>query len=660
MWYRSALRLGAAGLCAASAWWALQACAVDQSGDPALLTVKVDTAAKHFDSIYVILKDAQGSDTLWRDSLKDPSQLAHLPTKGYHGQEAVILVQGWKGGAIVYEEKRTFDPAKSALAPRDTLKDLSAAITAFAWSAREILLPFGDSSHYATLGVLPAKADARAAIRLSDSTLFAVRDSGTSAQGGRRYRILARKSGIGWIIATSLARPDLIDSISVRISVGTNTVPQPMSRTNKWTRNVTPTWTWTRGGTGGIGFYNVRLDSDSLAGEIVGDTEWTAKTALPDGPHTLYVREEDGDGQFSPPIGIALIVDTQAPAAPKVSNASLSATYDPHPAWSWIRQGDGAGHFRVKLDDSDLSVGATPVDSLRFTAKDSLPVGAHTLRVQEQDSAGNWSLSGSATVTVVLPDRTPPGKPLPVGPQGILIPTHEKLTWRSGGPDGSGVYRYLIDKSDFAKDSPTETNDSVLALPPNLDTGLAKHTLRVQERDSVGNWSEAAEFGFTAYHFTFIRSKIDTELVLTVAPDSVHLRLSRRVKTPKNDSEAALQRLQLWYRTKDSRVSDAEQWRSQFVRRDLKQNGFGQLITLAGFTGVNIDSTKLWKMERLPFVGGTPPEEYLIKALGTDLRLNVQGDTWTEASPIILWEQGHFDPNELWKFQTYLDKWFID
>jgi hypothetical protein len=279
-----------AGAAAAGAIaWALQACAVDHSGEPALLTVNVDSGATRFGKLVVILVDSLGPDTLWSDSLKDASLLAHLSTERYRGGKATLVIEGYKAGAKVYEEKREFDGARPAATRRDTVQDAATPISAFRWSQREMFLPFGDSTQWDTLRILPAKADHRVSITIGNPSLLALRDSSAVA-GGTRFRLAALASGQTWIRAVSIAEPTLMDSVSVQISNGTVTIPVPQNLTARWQNTSLPRWTWKPGGIGGSTFYNVRLDDDALAGETVGDTAWVAKTPLADGPHTLYVR----------------------------------------------------------------------------------------------------------------------------------------------------------------------------------------------------------------------------------------------------------------------------------------------------------------------------------------------------------------------------------
>ena len=87
------------------------------------------------------------------------------------------------------------------------------------------------------------------------------------------------------------------------------------------------------------------------------------------------------------------------PGPPVVSGSS--STYDTTPTWTWTSAGDtGIGSFRYKLDNSNVGSGATETTATQFTPSSSLSYGSHTLYVQECNALGEWSDSGSKTITV--------------------------------------------------------------------------------------------------------------------------------------------------------------------------------------------------------------------------------------------------------------------
>lgn len=653
---RPALPAFAAFLSALCVGASLQACGnADHSGDPALLTVSVDSTATRFSRLIVILRDSLGGDTLWNGALSDPSLLRHLPTQNYHGGPATVSLEGFMGTQKVFAEDRRFDPASRA-APRDTLVDLAAPLTRFAFDTSKVLLAFGQTRPL-QLSILPAKADGRADLSLSDSEALSVSDSGRDAKGSRHYLLTARKAGTFSLIANS--HFGLADTVTVQISRGTQTLLAPINRSPQWSVSSRPTWSWMSGGPGGFGFFSVHIDQDSLDTEnLVNDTSYTSPAALPDGPHTLYVWERDAEGRFSPPTGMVIRVDTEVPHAPAVSPAGLAATDSAHPTWKWSPQGGGMGRYRVALDSAAFSDTSAQLDSSRYRSMDSLGPGEHVLRVEERDEAGNWSPAGLAVITVIAPDDIPPAMPRP-RTQGTTPVWREALAWESGGGDGAGFYRYLIDKSDFAKDQPAEIHDSMLVPPADLDTSLAQHTLRVEERDAIGNWSEPAVFHFQAKHFARLLSLADSSFALAVDAAGTHARMARLINAPADDSAKALQKLQLWQILPQDSIPGGRLFTNPFLHVDLQAADADQLLRVVPSVGASFDSARVWIPSQAPFVGGNPPPWYYLKTPGSGIVVEAAGETVSDTSALFLKPEIAIEPRQLWLIQPITTVWWL-
>lgn len=172
------------------------------------------------------------------------------------------------------------------------------------------------------------------------------------------------------------------------------------TNTSAETTDSTPTWTWTHGTTPGNGTYRYQLDNSYVGYGAPETTEgsYTPGSAL-SGTHTLYFQERDAAGNWSETGSFAITIDNTPPNAPVVSGTT--PTDDMTPTWSWVASGGGNGTFRYKLDDSDLSAGATETTGLSYTPAEDLSSGIHTLYVQEMDSVGNWSASGSRAITAL-------------------------------------------------------------------------------------------------------------------------------------------------------------------------------------------------------------------------------------------------------------------
>lgn len=160
-------------------------------------------------------------------------------------------------------------------------------------------------------------------------------------------------------------------------------------------------------------------------------TDWQVDTSLlAQGRNYVNVRATDLGGlttTLNAPFYIEW--DSVAPPAPVVS--SSTPTNDTTPTWTWVSGGaDGNGNYRYKLDDADLTSGATTTALLTYTSG-VLAEGTHTLYVQERDNVGNWSPSGSYAVVV---DTTSPdvvltysANPAPAGAMTITATFTEAL-----------------------------------------------------------------------------------------------------------------------------------------------------------------------------------------------------------------------------------------
>lgn len=109
-----------------------------------------------------------------------------------------------------------------------------------------------------------------------------------------------------------------------------------------------------------------------------------------------------GNTNEASPSAVSVTYDTTPPNAPTVTGTT--PTNNPTPTWSWTSGGGGGnGTYRYKLDNADLTSGATETTSLSYTPASALGDGTYTLYVQERDAAGNWSSNGSFAITVDAP-----------------------------------------------------------------------------------------------------------------------------------------------------------------------------------------------------------------------------------------------------------------
>ncbi len=206
---------------------------------------------------------------------------------------------------------------------------------------------------------------------------------------------------------------------------------------------------------------------------------------LMDGQNTVRVDTTTPTGLTGADT-VFVTMDTVAPAAPVVHGAS--PTNNLTPTWSWTSDSAGAGWFRYELNSDTLSAACAETAVTSFTPVGALDEGTHTLYVWERDHAGNWSSPGSKEIVI---DVSAPGAPQVRGisPTNRTQPT---WTWSSGG--GVAVFRIQLDNPDFGQNT-AETSDT--SFVPELPLAEGAHTLYVQERDSIGNWSSSGAFAIT-------------------------------------------------------------------------------------------------------------------------------------------------------------------
>jgi len=143
---------------------------------------------------------------------------------------------------------------------------------------------------------------------------------------------------------------------------------------------------------------NITTSLGSFADSNCLDGTWSLNPKVMSlGINTFTITAYDASGNFTTAT-IHITFDDIPPTAPTVS--ATSPTANTTPTWSWVAGGGGNGNFRYKLDDADLTSGATATTSLSYTPGTPIAIGVHTLYVQERDDAGNWSTSGTKAVTI--------------------------------------------------------------------------------------------------------------------------------------------------------------------------------------------------------------------------------------------------------------------
>lgn len=314
-------------------------------------------------------------------------------------------------------------------------------------------------------------ADLRTGATTTSSSTFIVPAGSELSEGPHTLYVQQADSAGNWSASgNAQIIVDLTPPLAPRVSA-------PPSPTN----DRTPTWTFAARG-GGNGTYRYKLNDRNLSS---GATEtatpsFTPTQDLAAGLQTLYVQERDSAGNWSTSDSASVTIDLSTPGAPSVNLVGSSPTNNQTPGWSWRSVPGGTGFFRYKFNDPNLNSGATETRDTLYTHATSLPEGTYSLFVQERNSAGTWSNSGSRQVRI---DLTKPSAPTVSLIQSS--PTNERRpTWNwTKSESGVGNFRYSLNNAAYRDTVATSFRPS-----QNLTDG--NHSLRIQERDSAGNWSD--------------------------------------------------------------------------------------------------------------------------------------------------------------------------
>jgi hypothetical protein len=234
----------------------------------------------------------------------------------------------------------------------------------------------------------------------------------------------------------------------------------------------------TSGGGTGVFRYQVDAMEDDGWSQMPG-TLFRSSGNLPEGLHAFHFQERQANGSWGPSITTAAMVDRTPP--------SVSAGDDTISGNEVNLQGHAtdslSGVERVEWSQTagPATASLRSPDSLACWCQ--LPVdGAYEFRLRAWDRAGNFA---DDFVNVGC-DLTPPPAPLVSGPansaDGLVT-----WTWTSGGGGGGGFRIRLTSSGTDSGWLPVSGTAYFRTVP----LGLGAHTLAVQERDAVGNWSVA-------------------------------------------------------------------------------------------------------------------------------------------------------------------------
>jgi hypothetical protein len=209
---------------------------------------------------------------------------------------------------------------------------------------------------------------------------------------------------------------------------------------------------------------------ENMATLTLGGTLTTGPYSITAGPNVRGLGTVPIAGSSSIPYSI----DITPPNAPTVSGPGCTNVR--RPTWTWNAAPD-AVIFRTSTDNG---LTWTQTTQTSYTPSTDLADGNYTLLVQAADECGNWSASGSWTITI---KTTLPAAPTMHCPSCTNV---KRPTWTWDPVTGATKYRYST------TNGPTWTETTQTSYTPTSDLPDASYTLYVQAGDNCGNWSLSA------------------------------------------------------------------------------------------------------------------------------------------------------------------------
>ena len=270
------------------------------------------------------------------------------------------------------------------------------------------------------------------------------------------------------------------------------------------TSDTTPTWSWSSGG-GGNGTYRYKLDNSNLSSGATqtASTSYTPGSALSEGPHTLYVQEQDAVGNWSSSGSHTIVIDTTGPSAPVITTDGGNGPGNDYTSTDSSITLNGtcaADTVAIYVNASTIGVTHTPGET-SWSYTGVLQTGENPFTIIAKDAAGNPSDPDSITVTYSATSEEPVGgysdeNVIPAAQinqstigDGIIT-IHFKIKDTTSDPCTLHTFEYSVDGGN-TWNAPTDGDSS-----KSLSSGW-------QDNDG-DHYSSAADFdGAEEHSFTF-------------------------------------------------------------------------------------------------------------------------------------------------------------
>lgn len=241
-------------------------------------------------------------------------------------------------------------------------------------------------------------------------------------------------------------------------------------------------------------WFNDSIPVGELAPDYIGNNPVFAYQG---GEHTVYLAAKNGAGAVAVLSTTFISADFTPPEAPSVYCMQFSPTNEIMPTFTWVpADAAEADAFRVQIGSESADGWISPTLPDQYTPKNSLlAVGVFeadvTIYVQVADTSGNWSDSGSMTISI---DAVAPNAP-------VVFTTYVE--------DGIGYYLTNVSRPEFSW-TPENAVDAVNYRWSENGGSWSETTLKtykytseptsgnyliaVQTQDAAGNWSVSSEF----------------------------------------------------------------------------------------------------------------------------------------------------------------------
>jgi hypothetical protein len=236
-----------------------------------------------------------------------------------------------------------------------------------------------------------------------------------------------------------------------------------------------------------------------------GTTSWSASVALTPGANTIYVRSQDGAGNYSTIASINVSynpLDTTPPTV-FISGPTSGQTFTASPvAANGTASDPGSPSTGVSLVEVQVNgtggTWQTASGTGSWSASVALTPGANTIYVRSQDGAGNYSTIASINVTYNPSDTTPPTVFIsgPTSGQTFTAsPVAVNGTANDPGSPSTGVSLVQVQVNGTGGTWQTASGTGSWSASVALTPGA--NTIYVRSQDGAGNYSTVASVNMT-------------------------------------------------------------------------------------------------------------------------------------------------------------------